>query len=864
MSPLFPALLAALTLGASPKPGPAEPVVVPPSLEAPPTFPSALPARRDVSHLVVVELTVGVDGRASDLKVVSAPTAALGQLALALLADARFKPATQDGAPVAVRLTTPIAFPRAAPPLAAVGRRAAEDVPKVAEAIRGRVFERGTRRPVAGLPVTAVRSDVPEGVTAAPVETLSDAEGRFSFDDLPRGRYTVEVPFRSEGSAKSRALVRANGPADVTLRITPGSLDSYVTRVVDDRERLQDAARIQISAERAREVPGAAGDPLKVLESLPGVARPASAGPGAGQLIVRGSAPEDTRFFLDGLPILQLFHFGSIYSVLQDQWVEDIDYRPGGYSTRYGNATAGIVNVTLRDMARDGVHGHGDANIYHLAGLVTGPAGKDWTVGAAARRSWVDAILAGIGGEDGGFRFSSAPRYYDYQARADFAPERGPRMRLLVFGSDDSLVVFGGSPGGNDPNASNFALSRSFHQVQGTLEHALSNEVTVTAGLATSYQQLRVSPGSNDLRITFDPLILQGDVSWRPSSRFNLRSGLYSEVTRFKVDVRLPLPRKEGEVQLPSEVQQIIQAREEGFSGRVDAWSEATWQATPEVGLLAGARLQTWHGNFDDAALDARVAANWAVVPSLRLGLAAGLNHQAPAPDESARSTGNTELSPERAAYLNLSVSQRVGSLLSVELQGFAKHLDQLVVRTDTLGGRPYDNAGEGSVLGGEALVRLQHPVVDGWLSYTLSRSRRVDRPGQAERFFSFDQTHVLALVTGVQLGAGWRAGARVRYATGNPFTPLEPAWYDAGADVWVPRPGAPLLSERVAGFFQLDLRIAKTWIFDRWRLETYLELNNATNRANIEAVQYSDDFRRRTDITSLPLTPAIGLRGAF
>ena len=153
---------------------------------------------------------------------------------------------------------------------------------------------------------------------------------------------------------------------------------------------------------------------------------------------------------------------------------------------------------------------------------------------------------------------------------------------------------------------------------------------------------------------------------------------------------------------------------------------------------------------------------------------------------------------------------------------------------------------------------------VDAWVAYTLSRSRRVDRPGEPERFFSFDQTHVLSLVAGVQLGAGWRFGTRLRYATGNPFTPLEPAYFDAGADVWIPRAAAAPLSARAGAFFQLDLRIDKTFLFDDWRLDLYLEVNNASNRANIEAIQYADDYRSRDDITSLPLTPSLGIRGSF
>ncbi len=837
-------------------PPPEAGAVVPPSLESALDLPAALPMRRDTRAQVVLTFTVGVDGRASDIEVVRSPSRALGDVAVTAIGKARFRPATQGGTPTPVRITVPVDLGGGSM-LSGQPRRGVEAPPLSAAGVRGVVLERGTRRPVPGLGVTL------DGVN--PIETVTDEQGRFSFPELPVGSYDVIVPFFDEPGAKRRVRLTAEGgPDPLTLRITPGRLGEYVTRVNDDRERLSNPARIEVPVERAREVPGSNGDPLKVLESLPGVARPAAAGPGAGALVIRGAAPEDSRFYIDGLPLFQLYHFGNIFSVVQDEWIGNIDYRPGGYSTQFGDAIGGMVNVTLKDLPRDGVHGHGDANIYHLAGLVTVPVSDEWTLGVAARRSWVDAILGSIVGSEDGFRFTTAPRYYDYQVRADHHPESGAKVRLLAFGSDDDLVAFGGAPGANDLDANNFRLSRSFHQVQGTMQLALARDLFFTAGLATSYQRLRVSPGSNDLQITFDPLIGQADLEWRPSRAIRLKGGVYGEVQRFKVVARVPLPTAEGQVALPSEVQRVFDVTENGFSGRADLWGEASFEISPVLNALAGLRLQTWHGNFDAVAPDARAAIGWTPDPEFAVTLAGGVNHQDPSPDESARSIGSSNLLPERAAYMNLGVVKRFGSLLSVEVQGFWKELDQLIVRTTESGGGPYDNAGTGRIVGAEALVRLQHPVIDAWVAYTLSRSRRVDRPGQPERFFSFDQTHVLALVAGVQLGAGWRLGTRLRYATGNPFTPLEPAYFDAGADVWVPRAATDPLAARSGDFFQLDLRVDKTFIFDAWRLDLYLELNNATNRANIESVQYSDDFRRREDITSLPLTPSIGIRGSF
>lgn len=825
------------------------PEVVPPALLAPLELPTALPARRDRAVTLQMVVTVGVDGVPTEVVAAPSDTAseALRQVVIAALKKARFRPATRGGEPLAVKVSVPVTVDAGASSVWRLERREGEPVPTVERGIEGRVVERGTRRPVAGV-----------AVKLGDREVLSDEDGRFAFRDVPRGRYVVEVPFFAD--AKGTVQV----PGTITLRVTPDALREYRTRITGGTTSTSDAVRIRVPVERAREIAGSSGDPLKVLESLPGLARPAAAGPGAGEIAVRGSAPEDTKTYVEGMPLLQLYHFGNVYSVLQDEWIGEIDFRAGGFSTEYGDALGGMVDVTLADLKRDGVHGHGDVNVYHVAGLVTAPVSEDWTIGAAVRRSWVDAILGGILGDDSGFRFSTAPRYYDYQVRADYHPGGTTRLKLLAFGSDDEIVVLGERPDASDPNGSGFAFGRFFHQVQATSTLDLNPELQLALGLATSYQQITVTPGTSRLQITFDPVTLRADLDYRGVPKLRVRGGLWAEATRFRVELNVPRPTKEGQVQLPSEVLERFEVAEEGLAGRLDAWGEATWDVSDAVSLSGGLRVASWYGNFQAVAPDLRVALGWKASDATRLTLTTGLNHQAPSPDESAESIGNTELSPERSFYVNVGASQRIGEWLGLELQGFWKSLDQLVVGTAYGDDLPYDNAGTGTIFGGEALLRLQHPVVDAWVAYTLSRSRRVDRPGEEERFFSFDQTHVLAVVAGVQLGAGWRFGARVRYATGNPFTPLEPAYFDAGSNVWVPRAAGAALSDRAPAFFQLDLRIDKTWLFDAWKLDVYFELSNATNRGNVESVQYAPDYRSRDDITSLPLVPSLGVRGSF
>ncbi len=81
--------------------------------------------------------------------------------------------------------------------------------------------------------------------------------------------------------------------------------------------------------------------------------------------------------------------------------------------------------------------------------------------------------------------------------------------------------------------------------------------------------------------------------------------------------------------------------------------------------------------------------------------------------------------------------------------------------------------------------------------------------------------------------------------------------------DSYVPVRG-PLFSERVEPFYQLDIRIDKKWIYDTWMFSIYLDIQNATNRKNVESFGYSYDFSQRQDVTGLPIFPTLGVKGEF
>ena len=125
-----------------------------------------------------------------------------------------------------------------------------------------------------------------------------------------------------------------------------------------------------------------------------------------------------------------------------------------------------------------------------------------------------------------------------------------------------------------------------------------------------------------------------------------------------------------------------------------------------------------------------------------------------------------------------------------------------------------YDNSGYGHIYGLELMGKRRNSNRQGRIAYTFSRSRRGDGL-TPETISQYDQTHLLTAVAERQLGRNWMLSVRVRYTTGNPFTPIVGASYDVDNDIYAPVRG-DIYSQRMGAFFQADVRFDKKWVYDR------------------------------------------------
>jgi hypothetical protein len=254
--------------------------------------------------------------------------------------------------------------------------------------------------------------------------------------------------------------------------------------------------------------------------------------------------------------------------------------------------------------------------------------------------------------------------------------------------------------------------------------------------------------------------------------------------------------------------------------------------------------------------------------PKTTLSGAIGIYQQPPLPQQSLPPFGTPGLKDQRATHYDIGIKQEFTRQVNVRIDLWYKTLQYLVTQqasATSSSGLTYTNSGSGRIYGVDVWLRYNADErFFGWLSYTLSRSERRDFPNYPTRLSQFDQTHILALVGSYNLGRNWRAGVTFRYVTGPLYTPNVGGVSDFDAGAYQPIPSFPQYTARLPAFYQLDVRIDKEWHYTDWTLGVYLDVQNATNRQNPEAVQYNYNYSQSSSVAFLPIIPNLGVRGQF
>ncbi len=723
--------------------------------------------------------------------------------------------------------------------------------------VRGTVVEAGVRQKLAGVELQAVG---PEGRR---VLAQTDETGAYVFVDLAPGEWIVATNGGPFESISERVTVGADGVVELNLfLVRDARLDAlrsdFEVLVVAQRAGVEVAER-KLSREEIQYLPGSGGDVVKVVQNLPGVAR---APLGIGQLIIRGAAPEDSKAFLDGSPIPLVFHFAGLTTVINNELVEEVAFMPGTPSVRYGRVLAGLVDIRSKATLPERSSGYLSVDVYQSTLFVEQRIGNRSFLTVSGRRSYIDAVLNPIL-ENTGLTVQ-APRYYDAQVRWFHKTDSGTVYDTLFFMSDDRFSFVGGEKGEEAVFASfGDRFQRLRFRRLAKLGNGWEEETTVGIG-----------PERRDF--------VFGDISQASEQRFNvsLREELGIGLTPDRnLGARFGVDLLSGEDSLYFEESRLDEVEEaESFFFAPALYGELTAR-TGSVTWTPGIRsdLLLYGAGYVGVGWDPRLTARWNIGQNTVVKGATGKFSSLPtlrqvAPD----SDGNDQLTFPWSWQNSLGVEQQITGRVRTEVTAFTNFLNDLVVGRedrlrfytgppptgpfDTL---PYANDGVGLVCGVEGLLKYTGPTAVGLISATFSHSQRQDRPWEEEELFAYDQPIVLNALWSQQLPRNWRVGGRVRYGSGNPYTPVVNSVFDAATRSYIPVYGERS-SDRLPAFTSVDIRFDKTYVFKKWRLETWLDLQNVTFAQNPEVIGWNWNYRELDPVTSNPPLPVFGFKGSW
>ncbi len=712
---------------------------------------------------------------------------------------------------------------------------------------RGRIIDATTGKPVPGATVFD---------TATGESAIADDEGNF---ELPASTGPTRLVVIDPSYKK--AEVRFDGTHAVTIELEPVSVRGEEIVVEAERER-STAGQTTMKREEIARVPGSRGDALAAVKNLPGVANTQGFGPNAG-LVIRGSSPADSRIFVDGFEIPILYHLGGIQSVLPTEMIDDLVYTPGAFGVELGRASAGTIQVSSRKGARE-LAGFAEVSFINAATMLQGPLGKKGSFAIAARRSYIDAIIPLVVSSDD-LSFTALPRYYDYQARADY--ELAPHWKLsaFLFGSDDKFAVETAQEDPDQP--SRFKNTTRFTRGIASLsyDHAGSSNKLAVSALT---QRVGFELGDDRfLRVRPDTLAARDDARIQVANGVAIIAGGEAEYREVGVRVKLPRPPKEGDPNQPSLTHDpLIDVDQSNDGTSLAGWTAVELQPTSRIKTTAGVRVDNFRRN-NVVVVEPRVQSRFKLDRSTSLLAAGGLYTR---PPDNQDENLQTSLKPERAWQTSLGLENKVSSGLTMTTTVYYNDRSELITaagaRSDTMasdGSATYTNDGTGRSYGAELLLQARTDRFFGWAAYTYARSERKDHPMDETRLFDSDQTHNLIILGSLKLGDTWQLGARFQLTSGTPYTPVTGAVFNSDYNNYTPEYGR-INSQRNPAQHQLDIRIDRAFQFQTWKLSGYLDVSNVYMNAPVLGYDYNENYTERTETKGIPILPSIGLRGEF
>lgn len=685
---------------------------------------------------------------------------------------------------------------------------------------------------------------------------ITDAQGFYTLEELPTETFSIQASFVGyETQTKFNVVIRSGGNPDLNfeLREQISELGEVVV-VANPFEKIEETPlSIQkLSREEIATYPGGNNDIAKVVQSLPGVS--GSIGGFRNDIIIRGGAPNENVYYLDGIEIPNINHFatqgsaGGPVGLLNVSFFEGVTLSTSAFGAQYDNALSGVLqfdqrNGNNRDFRTNFRLSSSESALTFEGPLFKGDKESSKTSFiASARRSYLQFLFQAID-------LPFLPDYWDFQYKLTHEIDEYNEIIVTGIGSIDDFSI-------NVPEDYDPEQQATLDQIpiikQQTNTIGISWKKRNRYGKGFSLLSLSTNRLENDFRryednVNETNLYLQ-NISTESETKLRFNR------TRFKGNWTIVSTASLQNVNYSNNSIDLVNNNvfdnginfiKYGASFQASSTS-ANERLKYSLGVRADGNSFTDSGSDFWKTLSPRISASYTFDPQEKWSINTSLGRYYKIPPSTilgyTQSEVNTNKSAEyiRSDHAVLGLEYLVNSSSRFTLEGFYKKYGNYPVSVykevslanlggdfSVLGNEPVVSMGEGRTYGMEFLY--QKKFSDNYyaiLAYTLYKSEftgldNVYRPS------AWDSKHLLTLTGGYKFGNNWELSARMRYLGRTPYAPVDE---DATLDNYpaIIRNYDQLGTVRLQAFNQTDIRIDKKWNFSKWTFNVFLELQNA------------------------------------
>ena len=697
--------------------------------------------------------------------------------------------------------------------------------------------------------------------------TTTNADGYFTIAGVAPGTYNLVASFVGfESQTKFNIQVKSVGNQLYSFTLIDATEQLEGIEVTPDRNIVSRPRETPLSTQTLTSVelatyPGGNNDVVQVAQSLPGIAP--SPGGFRNDLIIRGGAPNETVYYLDGVEIPNINHFstqgssGGPVGMINVSFIDEVTLSTSAFGAQYDNPLSGVLQFNQRQGDRTTLTTNLRVSASETALTLNGPLFKGSRAQSPAsfivsvRRSYLQFLFELIG-------LPIRPDYWDYQYKFTFDLDAYNSLNVIGVGSIDDFALEAGDDFDDaeqavldqapfieqQSNTIGLTWKRRFKERTGFMETTISNNILINDFSLfednASQTGLLLNNDAREVETKLRSSLTSFADTWKFQAGFNAQRSTYKNTTidlnqnlRFSTDIDF---FKYGV---------FANASTSYLDGAMDL----------SVGIRFDGDTYTEGNNLLDT-FSPRAALSYALSDQWKVNATLGRYFKLPPYTILGYREGDILLNKDadytQSDHYVLGIERIFGPASSLTLEGFYKRYSDYPVSVreevslanqgadfEVLGNEDVETVGKGRSYGLELL--FQQKLTNnfyGIFSYTYYVSAFTGF--DLDRFISstWDSRHLSSFTGGYKLPRNWEISARFRFAGKTPFAPTDlEATLDTYPDIVLDY--SRLGETRLDEFTQLDVRFDKKWNFRRISLDLFLEIQNLLAQSQPEPTEY-------------------------